>query len=124
MRRGRAPHLYDASSLIDLLLTQRGKAADALVDGRVLDLTLYEVGNALRRLCQVEHRLTRAQLHAIWRQVVKLTGVLEVIQVGSLDLEEIMITALKRNIPFYDAAYHVAAARFKLSLQSRNRVHR
>jgi predicted nucleic acid-binding protein len=100
--------LFDASSLVNLMLKKGASALDLVKGGHLLDLTLYEVGNALWRL-EREKKLTVEEVRHLMEAVSRLTRWVEIISVSELNLAEVMERAVEGGSTFYDASYMVAA---------------
>ncbi len=105
--------LYDTSAvLMDL-------AEGKLLSGYILDLTIYEVANALRTAVQVKRIMSTAQANAILRAFVLQD--LHVLRIQPEHLAEIERLALELNITAYDAAYIYFALKNNLDLYTRDR---
>lgn len=110
--------LFDASSVVELLIGESGDevSAEALFDEHTLDLTFYEAGNALWKLAVARDDLTdtslqdaMALLASLQREVVVET----VIGPGFADVSQ---AAQDEGLTFYDAAYLYVARRNSLEL--------
>lgn len=106
-------HLFDASSLVEVLFTGRIEAA---FDQHVLDLTVYEVGNALWNHRHLRERLGDDRLERLLGVLADLEGQVVVEPVDALDLSRTMDVAVGESITFYDAAYVVTAERLDATL--------
>ncbi len=108
-----ARYLVDASALYPLVLKLREELLDRLPLVAVLDLTVYEVGNAVWK----EHRARRVRdpkaLAAVFGEVLSGVGV---VRVGSEEMGEVLELAVAEGITFYDAAYLYAARKLGLKL--------
>lgn len=109
------PYLFDASSLLNLFLAKNEASIDIVKDNSVLDLTFYEVGNALRRM-QKEGKLSLSEARELIDIVSKMAPLLSVVVVSELKLVETLNLAVDESTTFYDAAYVVAASMRKLDL--------
>jgi predicted nucleic acid-binding protein len=96
--------LFDASAILNLSRKDRG---NVLLDGCTLDLAGYEVGNAIRRLVDVEKALPRAQGAEILTLLQSTVGGMERAKVSSL--VSVFENAIKEALTFYDASYLTAA---------------
>ncbi len=101
-------YLLDASALYPLLATLKSKAAEHIEDFAILDLTPYEVGNALWK----EHKKGRV------KNLEKLSRIFKEIldNMKTINTKEhwnnILRLAARENLTFYDAAYlHTARAK-------------
>jgi predicted nucleic acid-binding protein len=109
--------LFDASSVIQVIKSyEEEKTLRLFSENCILDLTKYEVGNALWK----EHTLRRnigadefRELLDLLRTVILRTKVLSVDAHELLDVAEV---AAKERITFYDASYVVIAKVHDLTL--------
>jgi len=105
--------LYDTSAVLDHL--RGGKT----VEGYVLDLTHYEIANALRTAVQVKKYMSRddarAIIHAFKEQLIRT------IRIDIEDVDGIEKLAEELNIRAYDAAYIYFAERYGLELITADR---
>ena len=90
------------------MLKRGASALDLVKGGYLLDLTLYEVGNALWRL-QREKKLTVEGVLHLMGAVSRLTRWVEIVSASKLNLAEVMKRAVESGITLYDASYVVAA---------------
>ncbi|MCD6357246.1 MAG: type II toxin-antitoxin system VapC family toxin [Thermoproteales archaeon] len=104
-------YLLDASALYPLLKKLGSDLYDALRKAAILDLTKYEVGNAI----WVE---ARRGLIREWREVARAwSKILErAREIKVFNVEGIEELAIELNLTFYDAAYAYAASRAGLTL--------
>ncbi len=109
------PQLFDASSLANLITRRGGEALYLLKNNYILDLTVYEVGNALWRMHAIK-KLSASDVEALMDVMADLVGRINMVSVSDLDIVEIMKLAADKGITFYDAAYVTAAKLKKLTL--------
>ncbi|HID06421.1 MAG TPA: PIN domain-containing protein [Armatimonadetes bacterium] len=106
-------YLLDASALYPLVLRLREKVLLYASELAVLDLTAYEVGNALWK----EHRRGRLRdVEGAAALFERLLGALEKLRVE--DIGGVLKVALERGLTFYDASYVCAAEERGLTLVS------
>ncbi|WP_228842340.1 type II toxin-antitoxin system VapC family toxin [Halococcus agarilyticus] len=110
--------LFDASSIVELLIGKSGDGvpADVLFDEHTLDLTFYEAGNALWKLAVARDDLSDASLQdamALLASLRREAVVETVIGPGFVDVSQ---TAREEGLTFYDAAYLHIARRNSLEL--------
>lgn len=110
------PQLFDASSLINLIVERGEETLNLLRNNYVLDLTFYEVGNALWRMHFLVKKISASDVEALMDVMVDLVGWINMVSISDLDLIKIMKLAADRGITFYDAAYVVAAKLKRLTL--------
>jgi len=109
-------YLFDASALYPLLKRFGAQVYDLTAHIAILDLTKYEIGNAL----WIE---TRRNIIKNWRTLAEAwTKVIKKFKELTIeDLAEVEKIAVKFGLTFYDAAYIATAHRNKLILVSQDR---
>ena len=105
-------YLLDASALYPIIISPY-QYVDVLEEAAVLDLTLYEVGNAA--LVSWRRGLLRSYTEFM-KSATKAVRILEVIRLGPEDLEGIARVAEETELTYYDSAYVYAARRLGLVL--------
>jgi predicted nucleic acid-binding protein len=101
--------LFDANAIFRLIRECPEKAMDKLMEGATISLAYYELGNALWREA---HLLKRISIEEAEKSLSLIYAMLLRMQVVEVDGEqgiEILQTAHKCNLTFYDSAYLVAA---------------
>src|SRR5208337_791452 len=101
--------LFDSNAIYRLIRELPQDAVEKLVEGTTIYLAYYELGNALWRECLL---LKRINIEEARKTLDLMYSILERMQVASLDNEtgnEVLDTAYKYNLTFYDSAYLVAA---------------
>jgi predicted nucleic acid-binding protein len=103
VRGGGVPQqlLLDASALYPAVLEPR-RFAPLLADAAILDLTVYEVGNA--GLIMARRGLLR-DYRAFMGALRKLVGLVKIIRVDAADAPGIAALAEETGLTFYDASY-------------------
>jgi predicted nucleic acid-binding protein len=109
--------LFDASSVIQVIKShEEEKTLRLFSDNCILDLTRYEVGNALWK----EHTLRRTIGEAEFRESLDLLRTVmlrtKVLSVDAHELLDVAEVADKERITFYDASYVVIAKAHDLTL--------
>ena len=105
------PNVFDSSSLTNLIVTRGGKALDVLKGHCVLDLTIYEIGNALWRMQRTKAKLSPADARSLMKVTTYLVSWMNSIPLSELDSLEVLDIATKEGITFYDAAYVACAVK-------------
>ena len=102
--------LFDASALVNLMVTRGGSALEVAKGNDVLDLTLYEGGNALWKLSTLLGKISTEDADSLLR-VMARTAVhhMNLIRVSELDHLSIAGMARAERVTYYDAAYVTAA---------------
>lgn len=109
--------LFDASSMVQVIKSyEEEKTLRLFSENCILDLTKYEVGNALWK----EHMLRRVieadelkELLDLVRTIILRT---KVISIDAQDLPDVAEVATNERITFYDASYVIAAKVQNLTL--------
>ncbi|BEP18343.1 type II toxin-antitoxin system VapC family toxin [Pyrofollis japonicus] len=103
-----AKYLLDASAIYPLVLKLREKLLLYTSSFAVLDLTFYEVGNAIWK----EYR--RGRIKNPLKTAILFKEVLGAVQVVSIEgaIDKVAELAINENLTFYDASYlYVARSR-------------
>ena len=96
--------LLDASAIINLLAN---KETTRVVDGAIIDLTVYELGNIVWKWAK-RGKVEKSAAKEILSDIIKLVENAKRFSIhdGYIDILDI---ALENNLTFYDAAYlHLA----------------
>ena len=97
--------LFDSNIIYMLIRELPQGAMEQLVEGTTIYLAYYELGNALWRECLL---LKRINIDEAEKSLDLMYSVLKRMEVASLDNEtgrEVLDTACKFNLTFYDTAY-------------------
>ena len=106
-------YLVDASALYPLILNFREKVFTASKKLKILDLTFYEVGNVLWK------HYRKGKIENLNMAAETFKEILDSLEkLKAEDFTEILKTATKKNLTFYDAAYINVAKKYKLTLVS------
>jgi len=101
--------LFDSNAIYKLIRERPQDAVEILVGGATIYLAYYELGNALWRESLL---LKRISIEEAKISLDLMYSILERMRVASLDNEtgsEILDTAHRLNLTFYDTAYLVEA---------------
>ncbi len=99
--------LFDSNVLYKLIRESPDKALDKLIEGVTISLAYYELGNALWRECRL---LKRISIEEAKKSLSLMYAMLARIPTVAIDNgNEILETAHKFNLTFYDSAYLVEA---------------
>jgi len=110
------PSLFDVSAITNLII-RRGQRALELTKGNfALDLTAYEAGNALWRLCLLEKKISNDEATTFLSTVSGFLSLLQTISFPDLNSKRILTVAISKRLTFYDASYIVAAETRGLTL--------
>lgn len=106
--------MFDASAIVNLLLTQGSSALDSAKGNDVLDLTLYEVGNALWKLSTLRGKISAAEADSLQSVLVRTaTSHMNLVRVSEVDHISVSRLARTEKISYYDASYISAAVEKK-----------
>lgn len=111
-------YLFDASSVVDMLIGESGSDLDVriLFDEYMLDLTMYEVANSLWKIGMVNDNLTDDELEDAIDILDRLGTEMRLSTVINENLPPTMDVAQANGLTFYDAAYLATAERNDLTL--------
>ena len=113
-----AKYLLDASALYPLMLRMRENLLQYAAQFAVLDLTLYEVGNAIWK----EHRKGRirnlALVAKVFEEIIKDMNRLSIGQ----EIFSVLEIATGNDVTFYDASYIYVARKWRLKLVTEDSV--
>ena len=104
-------YLIDASALLDLIKRKKKE----ILNQYILDLTIYEIGNAIWKETYLFKTLTKEEALNFMKNFANIKSKLKIITIQN-DLKEIMNTAIEEKLTFYDAAYLYFAIKNKLTL--------
>ncbi len=101
--------VFDASSLVAVLLDDDTPPISVLFDGHVLDLTFYEAGNVLWKIHALQERTTPKEHTELVSLLSDLRHELVVHDLEEIGLEAVMDIATTTELTFYDAGYLACA---------------
>ena len=110
--------VFDASSLVAVLLDDGAPPIDVLFDGHVLDLTFYEAGNVLWKVHALQDRTTAEEHADLVSLLTELRAELVVHDLEEIGFEAVMDVATGTGLTFYDASYLACTERFETLLVS------
>ena len=106
-------YLLDASAVYPLILNLREriiKFKDFLV---ILDLTIYEIGNAIWK----DYRRGRiSNPIVVARLFIEVLKELKRLSIGSNEITDVLQIAIENNLTFYDASYLYVVKRYGLKI--------
>jgi predicted nucleic acid-binding protein len=104
--------LFDASALVNVVVSRAEASIDITRGHGILDLTLYETGNALWKLGTIHRRLSVEEASSLLAVTAKLSKHMTVLSASEADLPLILSMAFRERASFYDSAYvHLARER-------------
>jgi predicted nucleic acid-binding protein len=109
--------LFDASSIMQLAKRHPDKASIRLEGELLLDLTIYEVGNAIWKINKLIKKSDKSTALEAVTQAYHLTALMEVTKVEGVEgLTGTMEIVFDEGMSFYDSAYLHTARRMGLTL--------
>lgn len=105
-------YLLDASAVYPLVLKLGEKILQHKDLFAILDLTVYEIGNAIWKEYRRGRVVDPSPVAEAFKEILKD---LKKLSVGD-EFQEILNTAIESNITFYDASYIHVARKHKLKL--------
>ena len=104
--------LFDASAIIIVAKNHPDKAQPVLEGEYLLDLTSYEVGNALWKINKLIDKTDKSMALEAINQASSILAQMEVLKVVGEELGSVMEVAYESGLSFYDSSYlHVARSR-------------
>jgi predicted nucleic acid-binding protein len=101
-------HLLDSSAIFKAIKENK---IDLLIGNHTLELARYELGNILWKNYSLQAKATDQEIKALAKIIKQTLNLMEITQIHCTE-EEILETATKLKITFYDATYtHHAKAK-------------
>lgn len=101
-----SPYLIDTSSLLFLVRSEReNRKVDIIKESKILDLTYYEIGNAVWKESELLKTLPKNELDLVIDAFVKTLEITETVRVSKSDFVDVLILAKTEGLTFYDASY-------------------
>ena len=100
--------LFDSNVIYRLIREAPDKALDKLTEASTIYLAYYELGNALWRECRLLKRINIEEAEKSLSLMYEMLARMQIALVNNKGTE-IIETANKFNLTFYDAAYLVEA---------------
>jgi predicted nucleic acid-binding protein len=108
--------LLDSNAIYKLVRETPEKALEKILEGTTISLAYYEIGNALWRESRLLKRITIEEAE---KSLSLMYAMLARMPIAAIDNgNEILETAYKFNLTFYDSAYLVEAKKNKSTLVS------
>ena len=119
-------HLFDASSIMQLAKRHPYKASALLEGELILDLTKYEVGNAIWKIYKLIEKTDKSTALEAVTQAYHMMALMDIIKVEGVEtLADTMEIAFDQGLSFYDSAYLQSAKRMELTLVTEDkRLHK
>lgn len=110
-----ATPVFDASSLVAVLIDDDTPPISVLYDGRVLDLTFYEAEHA-PGVHALQDRTTAEEHAELVSVLTDLRRELVVHDLNEIGFETVMQVAMATELTFYDASYIACAEALETTL--------
>ena len=107
-RKGRdaSASLFDASAIVNLLISRGNRIIDLLTGKWALDLTVYEVGNAVWKLNVIHRKISSSEADIILESLLGIAADrMKLIPSAEIDHSSTMSLAREEKLTFYDASY-------------------
>lgn len=101
--------LLDASSMVNLTIQSGDEAVDFVKNRTTLDLTFYESGNAVWKLCALQKKMSYEAARSLVETISRLIKKTRTLSFFELESDGVMKLALDERLAYYDAAYIYAA---------------
>jgi predicted nucleic acid-binding protein len=110
--------LFDSNVIYKLIRETPNKAFDTLTEGTTITLAYYELGNALWRESRLLKRISIEEAEKSLSLMYAMLSHMNAAEVDSEKGNEVLQTAHKFNLTFYDAAYLTEAKKSSKTLVS------
>jgi len=101
--------IFDASAIINIIIRKGSESLKLTKGQKILDLTIYEVGNSIWRLTYLDRKITNAQACSLLDSFLRLTQQMQILRIDDIEKEHAKEISLKEGLTFYDSAYLVLA---------------
>lgn len=108
--------LFDASSIIEILSTERRGGVGLFKEGTRTDLTLFEVGNVVWKTRGQRGLKNPGEATTRVREAGKVFGLMAIAHLEPDEAEYVLEIVLSQGLSFYDASYLYMAVRDGLTL--------
>lgn len=107
--------LFDTSALFNTMIKNGSNALKLLKSQSILDLTIYEIGNAIWKLAYLKKNITPQQACKILESFLLLRPNMHVLEITGME-EKIKNLSIDTGLTFYDSAYVLVAKQSGLVL--------
>jgi predicted nucleic acid-binding protein len=108
--------LFDASSIIEILSTERRGGVNLFKEGTRTDLTLFEVGNVVWKTRGQRGLKDPGEATRRVREAGKVLSIMDVAHLEPSEAEQVLGGVLSHGLSFYDASYLYIAIRDGMTL--------
>lgn len=107
--------IYDASALLNLVLSRGSRSLAVLTGQAVLDLTAYEIGNAIWKMSCLQKKIVEDEACVLLDACMKTICNMSTLSMVGLE-KDVKEMAVRTRQSFYDSAYMVLAKKHGLEL--------
>ena len=100
--------LFDASALVNIMVNRGSETTKLLRNNMILDLTVYEVGNTIWKLCYLEKKISYEQACKFLNSFLTLLDYMDVLSINGIE-ENVKNLSVEEGMTFYDASYLAVA---------------
>lgn len=111
-------YLFDSSAILNAIKQNK---IEKLLEGYTLDLSRYELGNALWKEHLLLKKITKEQLKNLIKLIKDTLNLIQTLEIECHE-EKILETASKLNLTFYDASYAYIAKTKNLTLITQDKT--
>lgn len=112
--------LFDASAILNVVRNKDSQSIGILNKQYVLDLTIYEISNAIWRISYREKKITQEQSSTLFDSILLLMQHMKVVGINGLE-KHVQELAMKEELTAYDASYLALAEKSGLVLVTDDR---
>ncbi len=112
--------LFDASALLNVVRNRDSRSIGILDKQYILDLTVYEITNAIWRLSYREKKITIEQSSTLLDSMLLLMQRMEISNISDLE-KHVQEVAIKEGLTAYDASYLAVAEKLGITLVTDDR---
>ena len=105
-------YLFDSSAIFKAIKENK---IDSLIGNHTLELARYELGNIIWKNYSLQAKATDQEIKKLAKIIKQTLNLMEITQINCTE-EEILETATKLKITFYDASYTYHAKAKELAL--------
>ncbi|MGI0088394.1 MAG: type II toxin-antitoxin system VapC family toxin [Nitrosotalea sp.] len=112
--------LFDASALLNVVRNRDSQSIEILNKQYTLDLTLYEVSNAIWKISYREKKITQEQSSTLLDSILLLMQRMKIVGINGIE-KHVQELAIKEGLTVYDALYLALAEKLSLVLVTDDR---
>ena len=114
--------LFDASAIINLLISRGNRIIDLLTGNWILDLTVYEVGNEIWKMNKIHRKISSSEADTLLESLLSIAADrMKLVPSAAIDHLSSLGLAREERLSFCDASYLSAAIERELVLVTDDR---